>query len=42
MKDDYMEKLNDNVLQNILVHEKKDKYKIFHLVMKTPFPLDNR
>jgi len=37
-----MQKLNDMVLLNKLVHEKKGQYKIFHIQMKTPFPLDNR
>lgn len=37
-----MQKLNDMVLQNKLLHEKQGKYKVFHIQMKTPFPLDNR
>jgi hypothetical protein len=42
MKEDSMQKMNDMVLQNKVVYEKKDKYKIFHLQMKIPFPMDNR
>ncbi len=42
MQNDSMQKLNEMVLQNKILHEKKGKYKIVHIQIKTPFPLDNR
>jgi hypothetical protein len=42
MRDDAMYKINDMVIQNKAIHEKKGKYKIFHLQMKVTFPMDNR
>lgn len=41
-KNDSMQKLSEMVLQNKLLYEKQGKYKVFHVQMKTPFPLDNR
>ncbi len=42
LRDDAPEILNDMILSNKMLLEKKGHYKIFHIQVKTPFPLDNR
>ncbi len=42
LKEDSVSKLNDMIISNKKLSEKKGKYKIFHIQVKTPFPLDNR
>jgi hypothetical protein len=42
LREDVAEKLNDMIMSNKMLLEKKGHYKIFHIQIKTPFPLDNR
>jgi hypothetical protein len=42
LREDAVEKLNDMIMSNKMLLEKKGHYKIFHIQIKTPFPLDNR
>lgn len=42
LMEDSVSKLNDMIISNTKLVEKKGTYKVFHIKVKTPFPLDNR